>query len=84
MPKKVLTDEDIQLLYDTFAAKDDLQRLEKKIDLLPTKEMFLSEMAKLMQEIKDGREEVIIVAGYKDRIEDHDDRISHLETHLHA
>lgn len=54
-------DEDIQLLNDSFPSKDDFERLEKKVDVLPSKQLFLSEMAKLMRELKDYREEVAVV-----------------------
>lgn len=82
MPKQALTDADIALLHDTFASKEDHNSLFTKVDLLPSKELFLSEMAKLMKEVKDMREDFTIVQGHKDQIEDHESRLEIIETKL--
>lgn len=53
--------------------------IDKRIKYLPTKEEFFTKMDQLMKEIKDLREEVTVVTGYKDQIEDHEIRITKLE-----
>jgi hypothetical protein len=45
MPKRVLTDEDLKLLRETFPTKEEVEaivdrKLEEKIGRLPTKEEF--------------------------------------------
>lgn len=52
------------------------KELEEKINLLPTKNEFFTEMDKLMKELKDMREEQT-VGGYQ--LKDHGDRIDILE-----
>lgn len=37
----------------------------------------------LSKQIKDLSEEVSLITGYKDQIENHDLRIGHIEKHLH-
>ena len=52
------------------------EKLDEKIKFLPTKKEFFGKMDELMKEIKDLREEVTVVTGYKDQIEDHETRIA--------
>ena len=61
----MITDADVTKLKKTFATKTDL------LDFKDT----------ILHEIKGLREEVTIVIGYKDQIEDHDYRIERLEKH---
>ncbi len=78
--KRFATKDDLK----RFATKDDLKRFATKDDLkyLPTKEEFYSKMDELMGEVKAMREEVMVVTGYKDQIEDHETRITKIETVL--
>ena len=52
------------------------QKLEEKLKFIPSTELFLSWMDKLMGEIKDSREEQTMLLG---RQSDHSDRIEELE-----
>lgn len=56
-----------------FATKDDLKNYATKDDLINFKDSILSEIIKL-------REDIAVVIGYRDMIEDHDKRIEKLET----
>lgn len=57
---------------ERFADKNDLKRFALKDDLVSFKDEILGE-------IKSLREEVTIVTGYKNQIEDHEVRIEKLE-----
>jgi len=63
-----------------YPTKDDLNKsLEKyatKDDLINFKDSILSEIIKL-------REDIEVVIGYRDMIEDHDQRIEKLETKIY-
>jgi hypothetical protein len=72
----MLTKKDISKLEEKFATKDDLKAFATKIDLVDFKDAIL-------HEIKGLREDVTLVTGYKDEIEDHDIRINRIEKHLH-
>ncbi len=61
----MITDADIKKLEAKFATKDNL------VDFKDT----------ILNEIKGLREDIAIVVGYKDEIEDHDYRIEQLEKH---
>jgi hypothetical protein len=82
MPKRALTDDDIKLLHETFATKDELKEVKSLVAHLPTKTEFYTAMDKIMGEIKAMREELAIVTGYEDKIEDHEDRITAVEKKL--
>ncbi|MFA6016624.1 MAG: hypothetical protein WC744_00885 [Patescibacteria group bacterium] len=56
-----------------FATKDDLKNYATKDDLINFKDSILSEIIKL-------REDIEVVIGYRDLIEDHGNRIEKLET----
>ncbi|MEK7597697.1 MAG: hypothetical protein AAB441_03580 [Patescibacteria group bacterium] len=58
---------------ERFATKDDLKNYATKDDLINFKDSILSEIIKL-------REDIEVVIGYRDMIEDHDQRIEKLET----
>lgn len=77
----MLTKSDIklisQLFSDEFSEKFSEARKKLKEDLVNFKDEILSEVKKL-------REEVTVVTGYKDQIEDHDTRINKLEEVLQA
>lgn len=46
---------------------------------LPSKDDFYKKMDELMKELKAMREEVTVITGYKDQIEDHETRIDKVE-----
>ena len=55
MPNRVLTDEDLKILRETFATKDEVrsivqEELHQEIGQLPTKNEFISRMDKLSGE----------------------------------
>jgi hypothetical protein len=56
-----------------FATKEDLKKYATKDDLINFKDSILSEIIKL-------REDVTVIIGYRDLIENHDKRIEKLET----
>lgn len=67
-----MTQDDINLLKNIFATKDDLKNYATKADIVSFKDAIL-------KEIRDMRDEVALVIGYKDQIEDHENRIDVLE-----
>ncbi len=70
----MFTKQDFLQLKEIFATKDDLKALEKKLtnDILNFKDEILHEIVAF-------REEMSVVIGYSDRIENHDQRIEKLE-----
>ena len=56
-----------------FATKDDLKNYATRDDLINFKDSILNEIIKL-------REDIEVVIGYRDMIENHDQRIEKLET----
>lgn len=66
-----------QLFSDEFSEKFSDARKQLKEDLLDFKDEILSEVQKL-------REDVNVVTGYKDQIEDHETRIGKLEKVLQS
>jgi hypothetical protein len=67
--KQFATKEDLK----RFATKDDLKNYATRDDLINFKDSILSEIIKL-------REDIEVVIGYRDMIEDHNQRIEKLET----
>lgn len=78
--EKYPTKVDLQNELKKFATKDDLNSaikdLASKDDLITFKDAILHEIAKM-------RDEVAIVGGQRDMLEDHDQRIETIEKHLH-
>ncbi len=60
----MITDSDINKMKKVFATKE---------DVIDFKDSILTEIIKL-------REDVVVITGYRDLIEDHDKRIEKLET----
>lgn len=58
------------------------EELREQLRFVPTKEVFLDKMDKLMTEIKASREDVAAIVGQKETIEDHEDRIYLIENKL--
>jgi hypothetical protein len=75
--KKVFLEEGKKI----FATKEELQevRIELKNDIQLLKEDVLLFKDEILGEVKAMREELTIVVGYRQYIEDHDERISALE-----
>lgn len=67
--KRFATKED----FKRFATKEDLKNYATKDDLINFKDSILTEIIKL-------REDIAVVIGYRDMIENHDQRIEKLET----
>lgn len=72
----MLTKTDISKLKEIFATKDDLKRFATKDDILTFKDVIL-------KEIRDMRDEVALVSGQRDMLEDHEIRIETVEKQLH-
>lgn len=73
----MLTRTDWKKLEEKFATKQDLQREIKSV-----KDLMIEFKDAILHEIKGLREEVAIVTGYKDQIEDHEVRIDTIEKKL--
>ena len=67
----------VQLIKTTV--KEETDPIKDAIKLLPSKQLFLSQMAELMKEIKASREEQTAISGYKNQIEDHETRLNKVE-----
>lgn len=74
----------LQKELKSFATKDDLNSIEIRMgDRFATKDDIISFKDEILKEIKDMRDEVAIVGGQRDMLEDHDQRIETIEKHLH-
>ncbi len=74
----MITKRDIEELKKTFPTKQEMAAAIQKA-IKETKPGWLDEM---MGEIKTMRDELAIVTGYKDQIEDHEVRIDLVEKRL--
>ncbi len=87
----MFTKKDIALLIvamkEVFATKDDLIRFATKDDLNTLEKKFEEKVSvfkdAILKELKDMRDEVAIVGGQRDMLEDYDQRIETIEKHLH-
>lgn len=70
----MITDADIKKMKKVFSTKEDLQQLEKKLtnNIVEFKDEILHEIIAL-------REDITVITGYRDMLEDHDKRIEKLE-----
>lgn len=74
---------------DRMLTKSDLQKISQLISegnkslKKELEEKIISFKDAILKEIRDLREEVTIVTGYKDQIEDHETRIEKLEHTAH-
>ena len=68
-----------QIVQETAATKDDLDKLVSKNVFDQFKDRILTLLDKVLGELKAIREEQTIITGYKDQIENHDTRIDKLE-----
>ncbi|HCM82833.1 MAG: hypothetical protein UW22_C0006G0051 [Candidatus Gottesmanbacteria bacterium GW2011_GWB1_44_11c] len=79
----MITDADVTKLKKTFATKDDLKAYATNDDLKKTQKSLTDLITEfkdeILHEIKGMREEIAIVIGYKDQIEDIDYRVERLE-----
>ncbi|KKT38779.1 MAG: hypothetical protein UW22_C0006G0045 [Candidatus Gottesmanbacteria bacterium GW2011_GWB1_44_11c] len=76
--KRFATKDDLKALEarqdNKFASKDDLKKTEKSM-----RDTIVDFKDEILHEIKGFREEIAIVIGYKDHIEDVDYRVERLE-----
>jgi len=88
-PKPILSEADIELILrrfqHVFPTKDELENtvrriVKEEVGLLPTSEEFHTAMDQLMGEVKSEREENEIQQA---KLSDHEDRLDHIESHLH-
>lgn len=70
-----LTKSDLQNIREIFSDEFDKAHLKLRDDVANFKDQIVSELKKL-------REEVTVVGGYKDQIEEHETRVTSLETSL--
>lgn len=63
------------------------EKIDEKTRLLPTKDEFFTEMAKVMSKLESIENEVVIIGGrqseHSDQLEDHETRIGKLEHSPH-
>ena len=83
------TKNELKKALEKYATKDDLSNVTKELmDLIHA---FRSELKNDIVDFKDSilheiiklREDITVVIGYSDRIEDHDQRIEKLETAIY-
>ncbi|OGG15763.1 hypothetical protein A3D77_07875 [Candidatus Gottesmanbacteria bacterium RIFCSPHIGHO2_02_FULL_39_11] len=72
----------VDLKLDEKLGLEPGQTLDDKLSHLPTKEEFYTKIDALMTDVKAMREEQAVIAGKKDKIEDHEQRIEKIEQHL--
>jgi hypothetical protein len=91
MPNRALTDDDLKLLRETFASKDDVRLIvQKELDIrvgrLPTKDEFFTGMSNLMGKVKAGREDLAVHEkqhqDIHDQLDDHEKDIQLIKTNL--
>ncbi len=71
----MITDNDIKKLKTVFATKEDLKACASKEDLIEFKDAIL-------KEIRDLRDDITVTTGYRDTLEDHEDRLEVIGTKL--
>jgi len=77
----MITDADIKKMKKVFVTKEDLKDLSNKFEArFATKEDIIDFKDSILTEIIKLREDVAVVTGYRDLIEDHEKRIEKLET----
>lgn len=77
---KPLTRNELQEELKKYPTKEDLQNELKKF---ATKDDLVTFKDEILHEIVKMRDEVAIVGGQRDMLEDHDQRIETIEKHLH-
>ncbi len=73
----MLTKTDLSKLEEKFVTKNDLLSEVKSL-----KDLIMEFKDVILHEIQGLREDVILVTGYKDQIEDHETRIETIEKKL--
>lgn len=70
----MITNADIKKLKTVFATKEELQQLEKRLtnNIIEFKDEILHEIVAL-------REDMAVVTGYRDMLENHEQRIEKVE-----
>ena len=82
-----LTKKDIELLKETFVTKDEFTELrgevaELRSEVKELKNDIIQFKDDILYELKGLRDEITIVVGYRDRIEEHEDRRGYIDRHL--
>lgn len=75
----MLTKNDIKLLKGVFATKDDINKVRDDLKRYALKEDLVNFKDEILREIRSMRQELVIIIGYKDQIEDHEVRLEKLE-----
>lgn len=73
----MLTKQDFDRLREIFVTKDDFYSLKDEVKELKNDIVIFKD--EILHEIVAFREEMAVVTGYSNRIEDHDQRIGKLE-----
>lgn len=73
----MLTKIDLDNLRNIFATKIELERVEKKMDDFLDKLVLFKDQ--ILHEVVAMRDELTVVLGHRDMLEDHEIRISKLE-----
>lgn len=72
-----LTQQDIDTIETIVEDK-----IGAKTSDLPTKDEFFTKMDEVLGEVQAMRQEFTMVEGHKDRLQDHEERLENIETHL--
>ena len=75
----MLTKNDIKLLKEVFATKEDLNAVKDGLKKYATKEDLVNFKDAILHEIVAMRQELAIIIGYRDQIEDNEVRLEKLE-----
>ena len=80
----MITDNDIKKLKTVFATKEDLKAYTTKEDLraYATKMDLIDFKDAILHEIRDLRDDITVTTGYRDMLEDHENRLEVVETKL--
>jgi chromosome segregation ATPase len=82
--KLLLVSNNSQALKGVDELKEKIEKIDNKINFLPTKEEYFGSMDKLMGEVKAIRESQETsgnqLADHSDKLENHEERIGKLET----
>jgi len=73
----MITKNDIKKLENVFATKEELKAGQKSLE-----DKIISFKDAILKEIKDMRDDIAIIVGYRDTIEEHEERIEKIERHI--
>lgn len=69
-------------LVISINVQSQLDEIKERIKFLPTSEQYLAESDRLYGELQSIRQTLEIQSGYKDQIENLNDRVTKLESHI--